>query len=121
AELDVGAVVAIEGRLHPHRVAAPGEQLAEETPPLRLLGFARRVQRLAEVAGPLAVGGQLGIEWVVELAGEHFGLLAGLPLSAHRGTLLPGAWAQGAGHARTSRPSPRASGQANGDCGAEVP
>src|SRR5687767_1233879 len=50
AELDVGAVIAEERRLHPDAVAAAAEQVAEDPPPLLLLRLARLVQGLAEVA-----------------------------------------------------------------------
>ena len=62
AELDVGAVVAEEGRLHPDAVAAPAEESPEDVAPRVGLRLAGGVQRLAEVAGALAPRGQLGIE-----------------------------------------------------------
>jgi hypothetical protein len=47
AELDVGAVVAVEGRLHPDRLSALAEQLRAKGSAELLIGFPRGVQRLA--------------------------------------------------------------------------
>ena len=41
AELDVGAIVAEEWRLHPHAVAAPAEELAQDSPALAWSGVPR--------------------------------------------------------------------------------
>ena len=54
AELDVRPVVAEERRLHPDRVAASAEQLAQDGPARVGLAFARGVQGLAQVAGASA-------------------------------------------------------------------
>ena len=70
-ELDVRTVVAEERRLHPHGVAAAGEQPSQQFPALLALPFARRVQRLAQIAGALARGDQLGVERIVQLTRHH--------------------------------------------------
>src|SRR4051812_36520947 len=82
AKLDVCAVVAEEGRLHPHRLAAAAEQLAQEAPPFVLLPFARGVQVLAEIARALASRDQLEIERIVEVAGQHLVALGHEDLSS---------------------------------------
>jgi hypothetical protein len=75
-KLDVRAVVAVEGRLHPDGVAARAEELEEDAPPVLLLAFARGVERLAKVAGALAGDDELRIERVVQLTRQHLLTLA---------------------------------------------
>ena len=71
AEQDVRAVVAKERRLHPDRIAAGAEQVAEDPPALVLLAFAGGVEVLAEIPGAVAGADEFGVEGVVEFAGEH--------------------------------------------------
>src|SRR5690606_37318974 len=77
AELDVRSVIAEEGRLHPDRLTAAPEQLAQDRASHLGLAFPRGVQGLAEVAGALATGDELGVERVVQFTGEHFLTFAG--------------------------------------------
>src|SRR3712207_6858131 len=71
AELDVRSVVAEERRLHPHRVAAAAEQRAQDGAARLGVAPARGVQALAQVAGALAPGDQLGVVRGVRLARQH--------------------------------------------------
>lgn len=72
AEMDVRTVVAEEWRLHPDAVATAAEELFKDATSLVLLRFARRIEVLAEVSSTIAHGDELGVERVVEFAGEHF-------------------------------------------------
>src|SRR5690242_10184282 len=71
AQLDVGAAVTEEGRLHPHRVAAGAEQLDEDAATLVLVRFTSGVEVPTENASTLAPRDQLGIERIVQVASEH--------------------------------------------------
>jgi hypothetical protein len=85
AQLDVRAVVAEEGRLHPHRVPSRTEQFAQDSSPFLVLRFARGVQRLTEISRMRPSRNQLGIERVVQLSGQHL-----LMLCLHRALLGSG-------------------------------
>src|SRR5690348_12349810 len=93
AEMDVRAVVAVEGRLHPHAVATGAEQFLEYAAPSALLRVLASVQRGAQRSRALARSREFRIARVVELAGEHF-----LALGAHGAALefaLRHAWRAG--------------------------
>ena len=81
AQVDVRAVIAEERRLHPHRVPTGAEQVAEQAPALLLRRLACGIERLAQVAGAFAAGDELGIEGIIQLAGEHL-------LAFRHGTIL---------------------------------
>src|SRR5690606_28674720 len=81
-ELDVRAVIAIERRLHPYGVAAGAEQRFEDAAALLYRILPAAIERLAQIAGPVACVDQLGVERVVQLARQHL-----LPLAAHGASL----------------------------------
>src|SRR5262249_54396694 len=68
---DVRAVVAVKRRLHPDRLAAGAEQSGDDPSSLLDVTLPGRVEVLAEVAGPVAGEDQLGVERVVQFAGQH--------------------------------------------------
>ena len=78
AQLDVGPVVAVERRLHPDGVASGAEEVLENPASLLYIFFSRSIQRLAQVARAISGSDELGIQGVVQLAGEHL-----LPFTAH--------------------------------------
>jgi hypothetical protein len=80
-QIDVGAVIAEEGRLQRDRVATRAEQLAEDAPTLAVLRLPSAVQRPAEVSRPLPRRDELGVQGIVRLPGQHFQSL-GLDLAA---------------------------------------
>src|SRR3569623_1359498 len=57
---NVGAVVAEEGRLHPH-IAGIAQQLLEDEAPLTLLALTRGIEALAEITAALAFAGEFRI------------------------------------------------------------
>src|SRR3954468_3989305 len=61
SKMDVRAVVAVEGRLHPPLAAAASEQLGQNAATLLLFALARAIECLAQIARPHAGGAQLGI------------------------------------------------------------
>ena len=83
AQLDVDAVVAKERRLHPHGVSTCAKQLTEDATPFLLLCLSGRIQRLAKITGARSPRDELGIERVVQLAGQHFLAFGHLGLVSH--------------------------------------
>jgi hypothetical protein len=67
---------AVERRLHPYRVAAGSEQIAEELAAAAVLGLARGVQRMAEITGALPVRDELRVHRIVKRAAQHLLFLA---------------------------------------------
>jgi hypothetical protein len=84
AEFDVNPVVAKKRRLHPHRVAALAEQVAQNATTLCFVHLARGIELLAEITCPLPSGNELGVERVVHLAREHL-----LAFSGHEQNVSP--------------------------------
>jgi hypothetical protein len=70
-EQDVLTVVAEEGRLHPNRIAASAEQLAQNVSASLSVNLSRSVQLLAEIPRAIPSVSELGIKWIVQLSGEH--------------------------------------------------
>src|SRR5205823_14246200 len=69
AEFDVQSVVAVERRLHPHRIATPAKQFAQNAAAALALRLARGIEVLAEITCARTRRDELRIEWVVHLAG----------------------------------------------------
>src|SRR6185312_6497021 len=71
AKLDVGAVIAIEGRLHPDRLPAFSKKLRTKKPAYVLIPFAGSIQHLAQVARAISGRYQFRVQSVIKLACQH--------------------------------------------------
>jgi len=74
-QLDVGAVVAIKWRLHPHRIAALTENLLAQLSAQILIPIRGGAELLAKLSSLNPSGDQLGGERVVQFTRQHLLLL----------------------------------------------